>query len=178
MLVHDDHMENEEVYRQALQEAFDKALKVFLEMKSYEGRAVFSDISIRLKTLQKLIQEIAIHAPTVSKKYRDKLMERLKEFLSGNADDEERIMKEVAIYAERFDVSEEITLFEAHLKRFFELISANEGSIAKTLEFLLQELNRETNTIGSKSSELEISRRVIEMKSEIEKIREIIQNVE
>jgi uncharacterized protein (TIGR00255 family) len=178
LLVYDDHMENEDLYRTALKDAFDQALKVFLEMKSHEGEAVYVDICNRVEILQKEIREIAKHAPTATKKYHEKLTERLKEYTTSLPDDQERILKEVAIFAERIDISEEITLFESHLKRFSSLISHKGGSVAKTLEFMLQELNRETNTIGSKSSELEVSHRVIEMKSELEKIREIIQNVE
>jgi uncharacterized protein (TIGR00255 family) len=178
LLVYDDFIEQEDVYKDALKEAFDLALDQFVKMKSQEGASIFNDISKRVKILKENIEKIAFFAPEAPKKYREKLMERLKEFMQGTVEDEERILKEVSFFAEKVDISEEITLFEAHLKRFSDLMESNTESIAKTLEFLIQELNRETNTIGSKSSELEVSRRVIEIKGELEKIREMIQNVE
>lgn len=178
LLVYDDFIEQEDVYKNALKEAFDLALDQFLKMKSQEGVSIFNDISKRVRILKENIEKIAFFAPEAPKKYREKLMERLREFMQGTVEDEERILKEVSFFAEKVDISEEITLFEAHLKRFSDLMESNTESIAKTLEFLIQELNRETNTIGSKSSELEVSRRVIEIKGELEKIREMIQNVE
>ena len=132
----------------------------------------------KLENLKSCLSIIKSYAPYATVRYRERLIDRLKEFFNKSTEDEERVLKEVALFAERIDISEEITLFEAHLDKFYDLIQNNTGSIAKTLEFLLQELNRETNTIGSKSSEIEIANCVIMMKSDLEKIREIIQNVE
>lgn len=174
----DDVIEDETVYLDALKEAFDIAMSGFTKIKSQAGQEIFNDIFKRLELLEKEINEIAVYAPHATKRYQEKLVERLKEFSTGVVEDE-RVLKEVAIFAERVDISEEITLFKDHLKRFKEVISDKQMvSIAKTLEFLLQELNREINTIGSKSSEIEVARRVIIIKSEIERVREIIQNVE
>lgn len=178
ILLFDEKMEDEDTYRELLREVFNLALKSFLNMKAQEGHAIFIDISHRLGILHQEIKQIAHYAPQATKRYRERLSERLKELSSGTFEDEERIMRELGIFAERVDISEEITLFEAHLRQFSEVISVKNESIAKTLEFLLQEMSREINTIGSKSSELEVSRRVVEMKSTLERIREIIQNVE
>lgn len=173
----DEIIEDEEIYLGALHDALNSALQGFMEIKSQAGHEIFIDISHRLKILHDEIKQIATYAPQATKRYKEKLQERLKE-LSGAIADEERVLKEVAIFAEKVDIAEEITLFQDHLKRFSEVMTLKNESVAKTLEFLLQELNREINTIGSKSSELEVSRRVIVIKSELERIREIIQNVE
>lgn len=178
ILLFDERMEDEDLYREMLREVFDLALQGFMNMKSQEGHAIFIDISHKLGILHQEIKQIAHYAPHATKRYREKLTERLKELSSSTIENEERILRELGIFAERIDISEEITLFEAHLKQFSEVISMKNESVAKTLEFLLQEMNREINTIGSKSSELEVSRRVVEMKSTLERIREIIQNVE
>ncbi|MBN9379032.1 MAG: YicC family protein [Chlamydiales bacterium 38-26] len=178
VLLFNEQMEDEALYLESLRNVFEGALEQFLEMKTQEGRAVYIDIAHRLEFLEKEIQQIAFYAPQATKRYRDRLSERLKEFTLGSTENEERILKEIGIYAERIDISEEITLFEAHLKQFSETLLSKNASVAKTLEFIIQEMNREVNTIGSKSSEIEVSRRVVEMKSAIEKIREIIQNVE
>ena len=105
-------------------------------------------------------------------------MARLEEILPGRIENEERILREVALYAEKIDITEEIARFNCHLTHFEEFIHSEELSVGKTLEFLVQELNREINTIGSKSSDLEIARAVIDIKSELERIREQIQNIE
>lgn len=178
ILLFDEQMEDEELYREALSTAFEKAMQSFVEMKLHGGRPIFIDISQCLETLHQDIEQIAHYAPQATKRYREKLAERLKEFSIGPREDEERLLREIGIYAERIDISEEITLFQAHLKQFKDVLSSQKEAVAKKLEFILQELNREINTIGAKSSELEVSRRVVEIKSLLERIREIIQNVE
>lgn len=178
ILLFDEQIEDEDLYRETLREVFDLALQGFLEMKAQEGHAIYIDISQRLGFLHQAIKHIAQHAPNATTRYRERLKERLKDLFSGSIENEERILRELGIFAERIDISEEVILFEAHLKQFSEAISMKNESVAKTLEFLLQEMNREVNTIGSKSMDLEVSRSVIEMKSALERIREIIQNVE
>lgn len=178
ILTFDELIDNENLYRETLREVYDAAYVSFNEMKTLEGLEIFNDISQKLKVLQQEIKEISLYAPNATKRYREKLIERLKELSSDATVEDERIVREIGIYAERIDISEEIVLFEAHLKQFTDEISKKNESVAKKLEFLLQEMNREINTIGSKSSELEVSRRVVEMKSILERIREIIQNVE
>ena len=116
--------------------------------------------------------------PFATKKYREKLVARLEELVPGHVENEERILREIALFAEKIDITEELTRFNCHLIHFEELIHSQALSVGKTLEFVLQELNREINTIGSKSSDLDIARAVIDVKSEIERIREQIQNIE
>lgn len=178
ILLLDEQMEDEELYRDALKDVFHLALQSFLNMKAQEGRAIFIDISQKLAKLHEEMKQIAHYAPEATKRYRQKLTERLKELSTEGLETQERILREIGIFAERVDISEEVVLFEAHLKQFSEIISIPHESIAKTLEFLIQEMNREINTIGSKSSDLEVSRRVVEIKGVLERIREIIQNVE
>lgn len=178
LLSFEENRDEEENYRQALKQAFDEAFKGFLQMKSLEGAVLQKDILQRLKKMGHAMKAIEEKAPFATSRYREKLMARLEEVLPGRIENEDRILKEVALFAEKIDIAEEITRFNCHLTQFEELMASKEISVGKTLEFLLQELNRETNTIGSKSSELEIARAVIEIKSELERIREQIQNIE
>lgn len=169
---------DEEEYKRALHDAIHSALKQFVEMKEAEGIHLFNDIQERFKRLASLIRIIQGKAPGATEKFRQRLMQRLEEVLGKSVADEEKIIKEIAIYAEKVDISEEVIRFGSHLAQVEELFHLKEPAIGKTLEFILQELNREINTIGSKSSDLDISRAVIEIKSELEKIREQTQNIE
>lgn len=161
-----------------LQQAVNDALSQFLEMKAREGKVLFNEIQTRFNHLADLIQKIQIKAPGATEKYRQRLMQRLEEVIGKSVHDEEKILKEIAIFAEKVDISEEIIRFESHLEQVRELFKLKEAAVGKTLEFILQELNREINTIGSKSSDLDIAKYVIEIKSELEKIREQTQNIE
>jgi len=176
ILVFDEDLKNEELYRGALCEAITGALEEVIGMKEAEGKSLQEDILKRLATLERDIEIIQAKAPGATERYRKRLQERVEEALEGTED--ERILREVAIFAEKVDIAEEITRFHSHLKQFQELISSDKTSIGKTLEFLVQEMTRETNTIGSKSSDVTVARLVVDMKSEIERIREQIQNVE
>jgi uncharacterized protein (TIGR00255 family) len=178
VITYGEDLQNEEVYRNIICQAIEEALKGFVEMRNREGKELQTDIEARLSKMQKWIVQIEKLAPGATEKYRQKLIERLNEVVPGTFENEERILREVCLYAERIDISEEITRFNSHLKQAEILINNNTGSQGKTFEFLLQELNREINTIGSKSSDVEVSKLVIEVKSELEKIREQIQNVE
>lgn len=179
VLVFEEDLKEESQYRGALQSAIEEALKYLMEMKAREGTELQRDIASRLEKMRQWIGRIAEKAPGATSKYRQKLIERLEEVLPGSVENEERILREVCVYAEKIDIAEELTRFESHLKQFNDLmISGTVGSVAKTLEFLLQELNREVNTIGSKSSDVDVSHLVVDIKSELERIREQIQNVE
>lgn len=179
LLVFEEEMIDEETYRKALNNAVQQALVPFLAMKQHEGQALQHDITKRFEKLSLLIQGIAVKAPGATERYRQKLMERLNEVMAGGAEDEERILREVALYAERIDITEELTRFKSHLSQVEKLIhSESDEGIGKKLEFIIQELNRETNTVGSKSSDIDVTHHVVEIKSELEKIREQIQNIE
>lgn len=178
ILLYDENFQDEEQYRQTLNDAISQALEELIVMKTREGNILYQDIKNRLDRLSILIKEIALKAPGATQRYRQRLIERIEEVLRGSVENEERILREVSIYAERIDIAEELTRFESHLKQVDELIHSNAQGIGKTMEFLVQELNREINTIGSKSSDIEVARHVVDIKSELERIREQIQNVE
>jgi len=178
LFVYDEDLKDEELYRKALNDTVSQALQQLTSMKMAEGNALYLDISSHFFKLTSLIREVAVKAPGATARYRQRLIERLEEVLKAPLENEERILREVCIYAERIDISEELTRFESHLQQANALLQSTEQAVGKTLEFLVQELNREINTIGSKSSDLDVSRSVIEIKSELEKIREQIQNIE
>lgn len=178
ILLYSEELQDEQEYKKALKGSVEQALMQLLEMKNKEGQVLYEDISARLHTLQLLIKHIAVKAPGATLKYREKLLERLKEVLGASIENEERVLREVCVYADKIDIVEELTRFNSHLQQARHLLDSKEQAIGKNLEFLLQELNREVNTIGSKSSDVDIARCVIEIKTELERIREQIQNIE
>jgi len=157
--------------------ALGEALHAFAEMRAREGATLLADLLARLALLRQHLEEVAARAPLVAPAYREILGKRLREAGLEIAVDDERILKEIAIFADRCDISEELTRFRSHLDQF-EALLRSPGEIGRKAEFLLQELGRETNTTGAKANDLAISRRVIELKNELERIREQIANVE
>ena len=179
LLVYDEADHDEDLYRQALKTIPEEALQRLLAMKEYEGKILHDDISSRFSKLATIIKVIEHKAPGATERYRQRLTERLKEVSTTTTDLDERLLKEVCLYAERIDIAEELVRFHSHLQQVTKLLNSNENQgVGKPLEFLIQELNREINTIGSKSSDIEVSHGVIEMKTELERIREQIQNIE
>jgi uncharacterized protein (TIGR00255 family) len=178
LLSYEENRNEEDHYRIFLKQTMEMALKGFLQMKTQEGMILQADIAQRLEKMRQALQVIEQKMPFATKKYREKLIARLDELVPGHIENEERILREIALFAEKIDVTEEMTRFYCHLAHFEELIHSTALSVGKTLEFVLQELNREINTIGNKSSDLDIARAVIDIKSELERIREQIQNVE
>lgn len=160
-----------------LQKCVEEALQSLLRMKEEEGKALSKDINDRLKELQKLLASIEELAPDATEKMRLKLQEKMKILFAEDQSLDDRIMKEAAFFAEKVDISEEITRLKSHFAQFEKTLSAK-ASIGRKMEFVIQEMSRETNTIGSKSADAKITNLVVEMKSEIEKIREQIQNIE
>jgi len=154
-----------------------EALSVMVQMRREEGIAMYEDMQGRLGAIRGLIDEIKARAPQVVFEYQKRLAERIKELTSGYQMDEGRLVQEVAIMAERSDITEEIVRLQSHIKQFEDLLQSDEAE-GKKIDFLLQEMNREINTSGSKSNDLEIARRVIEAKSEMSKLREQAQNIE
>ncbi len=179
ILVCEEEFAQEEELREALHQSIERALQNFMEMKEREGALLQKDIEKRLNILTTTMVLIAEKAPGATERYRQKLTQRLEEILAGKIENEEKILREVAVYAEKVDISEEITRFNSHLVQCQNLLDKEEeGGVGKTFEFMLQELNREANTIGSKASDIAVSQAVILIKSELEKIREQVQNVE
>lgn len=177
LMIYTEDLSDESLYLESILNALSGAMEHLVAMKDREGQILQQDISFRLSKLKSAIEGIEKFAPEAVSRYRKKLLERIQEVVPGAAD-EERLLREVAIYAERVDIVEEITRFKSHLNQFADLLISNQTSIGKTLEFLIQELNRETNTIGSKAADVEVTKHVVEIKSELERIREQIQNVE
>lgn len=156
---------------------FLDSLEMLSNMRQDEGLAMFQDMDMRLKTISGIVEVIKLRAPQVVAEYQKRLQERVKELTDGIAIDEGRLVQEVAIMAERSDITEEIVRMHSHISQFEELLQS-EGTEGRKIDFLLQEMNREINTIGSKSNDIEIARQVIEVKSELGKLREQAQNIE
>jgi uncharacterized protein (TIGR00255 family) len=178
VLINSDELVEEQLYWSTILEVTNEALMKFTEMRQKEGEALQKDIVNYFKRLRQHINQIAAFAPMATNKFFQKLKERIEEVVPGAIENEERLLRELCVYAERVDNMEEITRFNSHLDQCEHLLNSEVTHAGKTLEFLLQELGRETNTIGSKSSELEVSRLIVEMKGDLERIREQIQNVE
>lgn len=155
------------------------ALSELSEMREKEGAKLKADILEKISSIEKMTGEVEKLSPETAEAYRQKLTDKLNEVLAANgvAADEQRILTETAIFAEKIAVDEETVRLRSHFKQFREMAEASEP-IGRKLDFLVQELNRESNTIGSKCQDLRITKLVIDMKSEIEKIREQIQNIE
>jgi uncharacterized protein (TIGR00255 family) len=147
------------------------------KMRAEEGENLQKDLAERIDAIENHAAEIESRHPEVIKEYQYKLNERIKTLNEGVGLDETRLAQETALLADRSDVTEEMTRLKSHLNQFRNFFNANEP-IGRKLEFITQEINREVNTTGSKSSDIIISNRVIEMKSELEKIREQVQNIE
>ena len=155
----------------------EQALASFLQMRQAEGIRLAEDLSGKLDGLEQMLQQIEAIEPSVAEAYRERLLAKLRELLSDTNIDEQRILTETAIFAEKTAIDEETVRLHSHIAQFRELL-ASEEPVGRKLDFLVQEMNREVNTIGSKAQELRITRLVVDMKSEIEKIREQIQNIE
>jgi len=161
----------------ALDRALAEALAALVAMREREGRALEADLSARLQRVATLAGEVAALAPRTVEAYRARIQERVAELLKGAPVDEGRLVQEVALFAERTDVAEEATRLEAHLEAFRGFLASSEPS-GRRMDFLVQEMHREVNTTGSKSQSTEISTRIVEIKAELERIREQVQNVE
>jgi uncharacterized protein (TIGR00255 family) len=157
--------------------ALGEALRSFAAMRAREGEALLVDFIRRAENLHRQVEVIAGRAPQVPANYRGQLMKRLREAGLELDLDDERVLREIALFADRCDVSEEITRLRSHLDQLAGLLKS-EGEIGRKAEFLLQEIGREVNTIGSKANDLAIARSVIELKNEIERVREQMANVE
>ncbi len=168
-----------ELFTRDLAAVVSDALSSFNAMREKEGEKLALDIAVKLGEIDRLRRLIAARSPLAVADYREKLLNRMHEALSGIAVDEARILAEAAIFADRTAVDEELVRLESHISQIRELLKSGNGAgVGRKLDFILQELNREANTIGSKSGDLEMTRLVVDLKSEIEKIREQAQNLE
>lgn len=157
--------------------ALRDALEILLEMREKEGQTLKEDLIVRLKILQDLSDKIAGKSPQVVDSYREKLTARLQEILEEGMVDETRLTMEVALFADKCNIDEELVRLNSHFVQLGQILEGN-AAVGRKIDFLLQEINREINTIGSKANDLEITQYVVELKSELEKIREQVQNIE
>ena len=164
---------------ETLNEAMELALAQFNGMRVAEGEALARDISEKAQRIKSILSQLTARVPIVMEEHITKLRERITDMLErmGHQMDESRFITEVAILADRGTVDEELTRLDSHLSQLATMLTET-GAIGRKLDFLVQELNREANTIGSKSTDVELARLVVELKSEVEKIREQVQNIE
>ncbi len=169
--------EDEETVCADVLQVASAASEQFVKMRETEGEKLKDDIQLHLDSVLKMVSLVEERSPVTVKEYREKLYRKISEVLEGRQIDDQRILTEAAIYAEKIAVDEETVRLRSHIEQFRNILE-QDGPVGKKLDFLIQEFNRETNTIGSKAQDLAIAQIVVEMKSEIEKIREQIQNIE
>lgn len=171
--------DDEEVFTATLASAVNAAGESFIRMKEAEGEKLVADILAHGKAIEAAVDEIGVFAPQLVEKYKGKMTVRLKELLGDSAAvPEDRILTEAAVFADKSDITEELTRLRSHISQLRTIGSDRSKPIGKTLDFLAQEMNREANTIGSKANDINITNKVLVLKTEIEKIREQIQNIE
>ena len=161
---------------QALAAAVSAALEKLNAMRAVEGEKLAADMLARMDTIEGLVANIAARAPLVAEHYRTKLTERMREVLAGVPVDEARILSEAAVFADKCNIDEELTRLRSHISQFRSI--CREARVGRKLDFLVQEFNREANTICSKSNDIAVTNAALALKNEIEKIREQVQNVE
>ena len=169
--------EDEQKLTQDILSVAEEAIARYNTMRETEGAALEADLRSRAATILERVALVEQRSPVTVAEYRERLRQKMQEVLQNTAIDEGRILQEAAIYADRIAVDEETVRLRSHLAQLGDMLTKG-GAIGRKLDFLLQELNRETNTIGSKCNDLELSNIVVEMKAELEKIREQIQNIE
>jgi uncharacterized protein (TIGR00255 family) len=173
-----EEMADAEDFWPAVNKALKQALEQLVKMREREGSHLLKDLRERIQTMRQAVAGIQRQAPEVQKRYREQLIERIKNAgLEVEHIEEERVLKEVVYFADRSDISEELTRLQSHFQQFDDCVKSKEP-IGRTLDFLAQEMNREVNTIGAKANDSLISREVVTLKTELEKFREQAQNVE
>lgn len=169
--------EDEEAVWNSVQQAAEEALKNFLAMREAEGERLRTDVLSRAGTIMKLVDEIETRSPQTVAEYQERLRQKIQELLGDNTVDEQRLLTETAIFADKVAVAEETVRLRSHFRQMEEMMKTD-APIGRKLDFLVQEMNREANTIGSKAVDSKIAYLVVDIKAEIEKIREQIQNIE
>ena len=169
--------EDEDAVWASVQKAADEALEQFLKMREAEGQRLKADVLSRADTIMGLVGQIEARSPQTVAEYRERLQQKMEELLGDTTIDEQRLLMETAIFADKVAVAEETVRLRSHFKQMQEMLDSGEP-IGRKLDFLVQEMNREANTIGSKAVDSQIAYMVVDIKAEIEKIREQIQNIE
>ena len=173
----DKSKQDEDQLLAAILQVEDQALAAYDAMRTAEGTAMEADLRGRMETILSLVAQVEAGSPQTVADYRTRLEEKMREVLENTAIDQARILQEAAIFADRVAVDEETVRLRSHLSQMEAMLSGG-GAIGRKLDFLLQEMNRETNTIVSKCGDLRLTRIVVEIKAELEKIREQVQNIE
>jgi uncharacterized protein (TIGR00255 family) len=168
---------DESTLESCLRSATAGALESLLAMRATEGKETRKDIEDRLNVTETILAQIEQRAPQVPAEWQERLTERLERLQQNVEWDPQRVAQEIAVYTDRCDISEEITRFKSHLVQFRGMLDDQEP-VGRRMDFLVQELNREVNTMGSKSNDAELTTAVVTLKSELEKIREQVQNIE
>ena len=161
-----------------LLEALDAAMERLVQMREVEGRNIYEDFQKRIAVLEGYVENISGLAPQIVAHYRERLQKTLSELLDKQDIDETRIIQETAVYADKINYTEEVVRIRSHFKQFRRIIDTTDVPVGRKLDFLIQEMNREINTIASKANNVEAAQLTVDVKSEIEKIREQIQNIE
>ena len=169
--------EDEETVWNEVKGVAEEALERFISMRETEGERLGEDLVTRLRTLTSCVEKVEELSPQTVAAYRERLSLKLNEILEGKNVEESRVLTEVALFADKIAVDEETVRLKSHIQQFYALVDLSEP-VGKKLDFLVQEMNRETNTIGSKCQDVAVTNVVLTMKAEIEKIREQIQNIE
>lgn len=169
--------ENQDKLLAVTGETVEEALNSLLKAREAEGRSLTKDLQARVTVLEKLRNDLLAFAPEVVTTYQEKLTKRIQELIGGVDVDPSRLATEIAIFADKSDINEELVRTQSHLQQFTGALQLTEP-VGRRLDFIIQELNREINTVGSKANDLRITQIVIEFKAELEKIREQIQNIE
>ncbi len=168
--------DEEQVWKDVEEVAFE-AIEKFVEMRSVEGEKLRSDVLEKTQLILEMVTEVERLSPKTVENYRERLFRKLSDILDGKDIDQQRILTEAAVFAEKIAVDEETVRLRSHISQLRDMMDSKDP-IGRKLDFLVQEMNREVNTIGSKAQDLEITKLVVEMKAELEKIREQIQNIE
>ena len=169
--------EAEETIKNEVIYSLNEAIKNFIDMREKEGAKIKQDLENRIKQIENIVEKISNISAGLVEEYIVKLEERIKELLKTDVVDQNRLAQEVVIYSDKCSVEEEITRLKSHISQFLNLLNSD-VAIGKKLDFLIQEMNRETNTIGSKANNLDITNYVVDIKTELENIREQVQNIE
>jgi uncharacterized protein (TIGR00255 family) len=169
--------DDEDSMWEMVKEVANEALASFNSMRATEGESLKKDIEYRLDLISEMAEKIKNYSPSYLEQYRQRLETKIKEVLGSDTFDQSRILTEVAILSEKLDTQEELTRLASHISQFKQILSQKEPA-GRKLDFLIQEMNREANTIGSKSNDKEITSMMLDLKAEIEKIREQVQNIE
>jgi uncharacterized protein (TIGR00255 family) len=174
----EDAEENLELTWHALEKSLMQAIDGLLEMRTREGQNLLTDLLLRTDFILNEVKKLELRSPLLTQEYQEKLRNRIREMIAQETVDESRILQEVAIFADRVSITEEIVRLQSHVKQFNEVLNNGDEAVGRKSDFLVQEMFREINTVAAKANDIEMGQIVISVKAELEKIREQLQNIE